>query len=424
VRKTGRRGAGEQPVEGQPRLPLKELIWESLYQTVLQAGLVFVLEVLEAEREVVCGPRYRHDTEREAHRAGHVGSSLVLGGRRVAVRRPRVRTVDGREVDLPSWMAWSGEDPLNERAVEQMVLGVSTRRYARSLEPLPEPMEESGTSKSSVSRRFIQGTEKKLAELMSRDLSGLDLVAIYIDGLHFHGHVVVVAVGVTSEGKKVVLGLWEGATENAATCKALLEDLGDRGLRTDRALLVVIDGSKALAKAVKAIFGARALIQRCQVHKVRNVVDQLSKEKQESVKSTMNQAYRTTDSARSKQLLENLARSLEREHPGAAASLREGLEETLTVKGLGLSGTLERTFSTTNLAENLNGNVRQTSQRVKRWRGGLMILRWCAAGMLDAEKHFRRVRGHKEMPKLVEALRAHDAELDGNVTPNSAVIAA
>lgn len=424
MRKNGSKRPEGQRAGGQRELPLRELVRESLYATVVQAGLVLVLEVLEGEREAVCGPRYRHDVEREAHRAGHVESSLVMGGRRVGMRRPRARTVEGGEVELPSWTAWSREDPLDERAVEQMVLGVSTRRYGRSLEPVPEGLEERGTSKSSVSRRFVQGTEKKLAELMSRNLSELDLVATFIDGVHFHDHVVVVPVGVTRDGTKHTLGLWEGATENWATCNALLEDLVERGLRTDRTLLVVIDGSKALAKAVRAIFGKRAVIQRCQVHKVRNVTDQLPKGKRESVKSAMNQAYRTADWKRAKRLLENLARGLEREHPGAAASLREGLEETLTAKRLGLSGALERTFSTTNLAENLIGNVRQTSRRVKRWRGGQMILRWCAAGVLEAETHFRRVKGHKHIPTLVAALCRHDAELDETAALESAVTAA
>lgn len=424
MRKNGSQGPARQRGEAQRELALRELVRESLYATVVEAGLVFVLEVLEGEREAVCGPRYRHDREREAHRAGHVASSLVLGGRRVGLKRPRVRTVEGEEVELPSWTAWSSEDPLDARAVEQMVLGVSTRRYGRSLEPVPEGLEERGVSKSAVSRRFVQGTEKKLAELMGRDLSELDLVALYLDGVHFHDHVVVVPVGVRRDGTKHVLGLREGATENAATCKALLEDLVERGLSTDRTLLVVMDGSKALARTVEAIFGGRAVVQRCQVHKVRNVTEQLPKGKRESVKGAMNQAYRTADWRRAKRLLENLARGLEPEHPGAAASLREGLEETLTVKRLGLSGALERTFSTTNLAENLIGNVRQTSRRVKRWRGGQMILRWCAAGVLEAETHFHRVKGHRQIPTLVTALRRHDTEIDGIASVDGAVTAA
>jgi len=409
---------------GQVVLPLGELIREVLYDTVLMAGMEVVREVLEAEREAVCGPRYRHDTEREAHRAGHVPSSLVLGGRRVAVQRPRVRTVEGEEVVLPSWRAWSRQDPLEERAVEQMIVGVSTRAYGRSLESVPEELEERGMSKSTVSRRFVVGTEKKLAELMSRDLSELDLVALYIDGVHFHDHIVVVSVGVTRDGTKHMLGLWEGATENGETCRALLENLVGRGRRTDRTILTVIDGSKALESALRATFGKRLEIQRCQVHKTRNVMGALPKEKRESVRSTLNQAYRTEDHGRGKRMLENLARQLEREHPGAAASVREGLEQTLTVKRLGLSGALERTFSTTNGIENVIGRVRETTGRVKRWRGGHMILRWCAAGVLEAESRFRRVNGYRQIPSLVAALQGRDAELDALASLDSAVTAA
>lgn len=424
MRKSGRREAEGQRAERQQELPLMERVREALYETVVVAGLAFVMEVLEVEREAVCGPRYQRGGERQAYRAGHVESSLVLGGRRVGMRRPRVRSVAGQEVELPSWTAWSREDPLEERAVEQMVVGVSTRRYRRSLEEAPEGLEERGTSKSAVSRRFVQGTEKKLRELMSRDLSGLELVALYVDGVHFEDHVVVVVVGVSGDGCKHVLGIWEGATENGATCTALLEDLVERGLRTERSILVVIDGSKALAKAIRAVFGKRVEIQRCQVHKTRNVLDALPKAKRESVKKTLNQAYRTDDAKRAERMLDNLARQLEQEHPGAAASVREGLSETLTVKRLGLTGALERTFSSTNAAENLMGQVRDTSRRVKRWRGGQMILRWCAAGVLEAERRFHRVKGFSQLPRLSEALRRRDAEIDGTPSPNSAVIAA
>lgn len=370
MKKDAGKGAGKQRggEERQEVLPLAELVREALYETVLMSGLAYVSEVLEAEREAVCGPRYRHDEYREAYRSGHSESSLVLGGRRVVVRRPRVRTVSGEEVELPSWRVWSETDPLERRAVEQMVVGVSTRRRSRE----PEGVTARGTSKSAVSRRFVQGTERKLAELTGRDLSDLELAVLMIDGVHFAEHVVVTAVGVDVEGRKHVLGLWEGATENGASCTALLEDLVERGLDTERAILVVIDGSKALKKAVRSVFGERARIQRCQTHKKRNVLDQLPKSMRESVKAAMNEAYRTRDPERARRLLENLARRLRREHPGAAASLEEGLEETLTVKGFGLEENLERIFSTTNLIENLHGQVRDLTRRVKRWRGGAM----------------------------------------------------
>jgi putative transposase len=393
-------------------LRLPGMVRDALYDTVIFTGLACVDEVLEAERVTLCGARYLHRADRQALRAGHLASSLVLGGRRVAVSRPRVRSVEGRELRLPSWLEWSARDPLDQRAMEQMVLGVSTRRYARSLEPLPEGVEVRGISKSAVSERFVYGTERKLGELMSRDLRGLPLVALMIDGVHFGEHVVLAAVGVDERGGKHVLGLREGATENAAAVKALLVDLVERGLDTNRALLIVIDGAKALHKAVVEVFGRRALIQRCREHKKRNVSDALPERLRAPIRSAMNQAYATRDAGRARRLLDNLARRLEHQHPGAAASLREGLEETLTVMRLGLPENLERVLSSTNLIENLFSRVREIGRRVKRWQNGTMVLRWTAAGVLEAERGFRKLAGYRATATLIAALRAHDAQLD------------
>lgn len=251
------------------------------------------------------------------------------------------------------------------------------------------------------------GTANKLAALMRRKLSGLKLVAVMIDGVHFAGHVVLAAVGIDLGGEKHPLGLREGATENAAACKALLEDLIERGLPTDRSLLFVIDGAKALRKVVTDTFGA-ALIQRCRQHKRRNVIDALPERMRATVSSAMSQAYASGDLKRARQLLENLARSLERAHPGAAASLREGLDEILTVMRLDLPESLERVLSSTNLMENLFSRVREIARRVRHWQGGTMILRWTAAGVLEAERNFRKVAGYRSLAKLDAALRAHD----------------
>jgi putative transposase len=397
---------------GQLWLRLSAMVREALYDTVMVTGLACVDEVLEAERAALCGARYEHLADRQALRAGHVASSLVLGGRRVAVSRPRVRSVDGCELKLPSWREWSARDPLEARALEQMVLGVSTRRYARSLEPLPAAVAARGTSKSAVSERFVYGTERKLGELLSRDLHGLKLVALMIDGVHFGEHVVLAAVGVDEGGHKHVLGLREGATENAAAVKALLADLVERGLDTGRALLVVIDGAKALHKAVAEVFGRRALIQRCREHKKRNVTEALPERLRAGVRSAMVQAYASGDAKRARRLLENLARQLEHQHPGAAASLREGLEETLTVMRLELPENLERILSSTNLIENLFSRVREIGRRVKRWQSGTMVLRWTAAGVIEAERGFRKLAGYRALPTLVAALHTHDAQLD------------
>src|ERR1700680_1311168 len=401
----GRKKAADQ---GQLWLRVAGFVRKALYETVIGAGLACVDEALEAERVALCGARYEHAVDRKALRAGHAGSSLVLGGRRVAINRPRARSVEGRELRLPSWREWSARDPLDERALEQMVLGVSTRGYARSLEPLPEAVTVRGVSKSAVSERFVYGTERKLAELMSRELGQLRVVALLIDGVHFGEHVVLAAVGVDEHGDKHVLGLREGATENAAAVRALLADLVERGLDTNRSLLIVIDGAKALHKAVVEVFGTRALIQRCREHKKRNVTDALPERLRASVRSAMNQAYATREAKRARRLIDNLARRLEHQHPGAAASLREGLDETLTMMRLGLPENLERVLSSTNLIENLFSRVREIGRRVKRWQSGTMVLRWTAAGVLEAERGFRKVTGYRAMPALVTALRAHD----------------
>ena len=425
VRKNGKREPlREAAGQGQLWLQLPGLVREALYETVIAAGLACVDEVLEAERSGLCGTRYQHVPERQASRAGHVASSLVLGGRRVAVSRPRARSVDGHELSLPSWREWSTRDPLTARAVEQMVLGVSTRRYARSLEPLPPTASVRGISKSAVSERFVYGTERKLAELMSRELGKFSFTALFIDGVHFGEHLVLAAVGVDDHGEKHVLGLREGATENSAACKALLADLIERGLDTEHSLLIVIDGAKALHKAVVEVFGARALIQRCREHKKRNVSEALPERLRASVRTTMNQAYATRDAKRARRLLDNLARRLEDQHPGAAASLREGLDETLTVMRLGLPENLERVLSSTNLIENLFSRVREIGRRVRHWQSGTMVLRWSAAGVLEAERSFRKIIGYRAMPILVAALRAHDAEIDRGSTVDHAEKAA
>jgi len=327
------------------------------------------------------------------------------------MRRPRARTRDGEEVVLPSWEHFADEDVLNERAMEQMLVGVSTRKYQRSLESVGDKLETRGTSRSAVSRRFVAGTEKRLAALLERRLEALRLVALMIDGIVLDEHTILVAIGIDVEGKKHVLGLREGATENATSCKELLASLVERGLAIDHALLVVIDGSKALRKAVADVFGTRALVQRCQEHKLRNVVDQLPEDMRKTVRRAMQDAYRSRDVGRAKKRLMNLHRSLDGHHPGAAASLVEGLDETLTVVALDLSPLLERTLATTNPIENVMGTVRRVSRNVKRWRDGQMMLRWVAAALLEGEHNFRRVKGHKGIPRLLAALREHDVQL-------------
>lgn len=398
--------AGREQARMQLVLGLRHLVRENLREFVIGAGVEALVGVLEEERTRLVGPKYARLPERKAQRAGWAPGELVMGGRRVQVRRPRARTLDGQELQLPSWTAFGAVDPLHERAVEQMLVGVSTRRYARSLEALPEDLPSRGTSRSAVSRRFVAATERQMSEWLGRDLSALDLGVLMIDGVYIEEHVMLVALGIDADGHKHVLGVREGATENAAACTALLADLRDRGLHVERPMLAVIDGAKALAKAVRNVFGERAIIQRCQAHKTRNVVDQLPEDMKPSVRQALRDAYAASDGDRAHTMLKNLVRRLRGEHPGAASSLDEGLDETISVKRLRLSRKLERQLSTTNAIENLIGSVRRLSGRVKRWRGGKMILRWTVAAVCDAATRFRKITGAREgMGELMRVLR-------------------
>lgn len=384
----------------------------TLHDAIVSAGMSVLSALLEEERTKLCGPHYAHVRGRVATRAGHVDGELPFGGRRVRVRRPRVQSVEGNEIHLKTWEQFSAADPLTPRAVEQMTLGVATRKYARSLEPAPPGLPTRGTSKSAVSRRFVADTREKLGEMMSRDLSAIDLCAIMIDGIHIGEHLVLVGLGIDRQGDKHIVGVYEGATENTVCCAGLLSDLEARGLRCNRALLFVIDGSKALAKAIRAKFGARALIQRCQVHKRRNVLDHLPEQMKRNARRTISAAYQSANAERAARMLHALARQLEKKHPSAAASLREGLDETLTVMRFGLPLALARTLSTTNPIEFINGRIRRTTRNVARWDGGDMVLRWLAVALMEAGKTFRKLRGYAGIPKLVAALRAHDKRLN------------
>jgi putative transposase len=397
----------------QRHLPLVDLLVDTraeLMELAVTSGLKVLTTMLEQDRTAICGPRYQHQEERQASRAGTVPSEVVLGGRKVAIRRPRVRR-DGAEVALPTFQAFADNDPLNRRVVEQMLVGVATRQYARSLEPVPAPVVSRGTSKSAASRRFVAKTRAQLEAWQAQPLDRLDLVGLVLDGVHVGEHCLIVALGIAADGQKHALGLWEGSTENATLCQSLLSNLQSRGLRTDRSLLVILDGSKALRKAVRDLFGHVALVQRCQVHKLRNVLDHLPERQRTWAKAILQRAYRRADVATARRLLTDLARRLDTDQPSAAESVREGLDETLTVLEFNLPEALRRSLTTTNAAESLISRTRHVKRNVKRWRGGQMVVRWVAAGVLEAVKGFRRLKGHKSMPQLVAALRARDQQL-------------
>jgi putative transposase len=291
-----------------------------------------------------------------------------------------------------------------------MAAGVSTRRYAGTLDELPPPDEPGSVSKSAVSRRWVALTQAQLGQWLSCPLDKLDLPVVMIDGIHFHERVILVALGIDARGHKHVLGLHEGSTENTRVVRSLLSDLVDRGLDADRCRLWVIDGGKALRKAIVECFGQRALVQRCQEHKRRNVIEHLPKDMHASVGRALRDAWDSGNAALALKPLQRLATSLAAKHPGAAASLREGLDDTLTVQRLGIEGALYRTLRTTNPIANLNGSIAHFTRNVKRWKDGQMTLRWVAGALSDAKQRFRKLRGHREMKTLLAALAAKSTD--------------
>jgi putative transposase len=391
-----------------PLLSVLEDAESAFFGLCVDTGKQVLAAMMEQDRIAHCGPAGRHDPERRALRAGSTESAIVLGGRRIGMRRPRARSREQGELRLPSFEAVSKEDPLDRHTLDAIASGVAMRRYGRSLGPLPAGERERATSKSAVSRRFVALTEQRLAEAFSVRLDELDLRVVMVDGIAFRDHCVLLALGIDTDGAKHALGLWEGSTENASVAKALLRDLVERGLPTDRTLLFVLDGSKALRKAIRDVFGGLALVQRCQVHKQRNVLDHLPQSLRPSVVRALRQAWDASRAELARRQLERLAASLETEHPGAAASIREGLDETLTLQALGIEGALYRTLRSTNPIENLNGSVADYARNVKRWRGGQMILRWVGAAVVEAGNRFHKIRGHRDLARLVQALENHD----------------
>lgn len=384
---------------------------DDFFVLCVHAGMQALAGMQEYDRTRVCGEKWSRDPGRQAVRGGSAPAEITLGGRRIAVARLRAANREGKELSLPSFVWAAKRDPLDEHTLEALVAGVSTRKYAALLDPLPEGTSERSVSKSAVSRRFVALSRKKLEECLSRPLGDLDLWVVMVDGIKFRDRTVLLAMGIDRGGTKHVLGIREGTTENATVARELLAELVDRGLPADRPLLFVMDGAKALRKAIRQVFGKQAVVQRCQVHKMRNVVEHLPAHMQASVRRAMRQAYEATTPELARRQLERLAASLEEEHPGAAASLREGLEETLTLQRLGIEGALWRTLRSTNPIENLNGGIAQFTRNVRRWRGGAMVLRWVGAAVLESEKKFRRIRGYRQMPQLVLALsRSGEAE--------------
>jgi len=378
----------------------------SLREVMVNFGLRAFSEMLEEDRTQLCGPKHRPQPQRGAYRHGYDEGRVVLGGRKITLSKPRVRSVEGAELELPCWGRAQEEDPLQERVLEQMLVGVSSRAYGRSLESLSEELPSRSASRSSFSRQLVARTTQQVEAFLSRPLGEVDLPIVMLDGTPLGDHILVTALGIDAEGRKHVLGVIEGSTESEEVCLSLLRNLIERGLAVERARLFVIDGGKGARKAIRAVFAGWALIQRCHVHKSRNVVEKLPERKRTWVRAALKRAWSQPTVAKAREKLLDLAEQLEGDHPSAAGSIREGLDETLTLTGLGVSGWLWKTLHSTNPIENLQGSLKRVAHNVKNWKGGAMALRWAVAALLEAEKGFRRIKGHRELPQLLAALEA------------------
>ena len=344
---------------------------------------------MTADVEDLCGRRHARSPDRRGHRWGRTRGKIGYQGGKVDIVRPRVRGADGEALPLPSWTATAAEDWLGKTAMNLMLIGVATRKIGRAVRlpdgPLPR-VDGDGTSKSAASRRFVALSQERLEEWLASDISQLDLLVIQIDGLRVAEDIVLIgAIGIDGKGDKHILGLVEGATENAAAAQALLDNLIERGLDPKVPRLFILDGAKALSKAVRATFGRQTLIQCCQVHKARNIAERCPKKHVASVRRTLRKAWELDDAAEAERLIRDLARRMEKEAPGVSGSILEGLYEMLTVNRLRLPPELRRSLACTNAIENMQGTIRRVTRNVKRWRDASMALRWAAAGMMEAK---------------------------------------
>ena len=387
-------------------LPMAEMLgWlrQGVGELIRQAGLRLMDLLMQEEVRELVGERSQRQADRTAHRWGSERGYCVVMGQKVPVERPRVRSTDDQEVRLGSYEMFHRGEPLTETVWEKLMLGLSTRKYDQAVRQFTEAY---GLEKSAISEHFIEASRKKLKEMMERRLDKTRLCALLIDATPFAGQQLVVAMGISQDGRKMILGLRQGATENATVVGELLGDLVSRGLNFSEPRLYILDGGKALTAAVKKHAGESAAIQRCQVHKRRNVLDHLTDEQKPVVAQRLNAAYALEDHAAAKQALNTLHRELMDLNPSAARSLGEGMEETLTVHRLHVPMQLRKTLASTNVIESAFSIVEQVCKNVKRWHGGDQRERWGGSGLLVAQKQFRKVTGHKQIPALLRELEA------------------
>lgn len=384
-----------------PMSPLLSEVAGAIEQTATQAGLLMMKALIDEEVEQIAGTRYGHQADRQATRWGHDEGHVIFCGRKVAISRPRVRSVEGREVPLQRYQAFAHPERMEEAVSQRILRRVSTRDYAGVLE---EVCDGYGIQKSSVSRHWKAASRQQLKEMLERPLGELDLCVLFLDGKEFHDFTLIVAVGVDRQGQKYVLGLWSGATENAEVCGALLDDLIERGLSKDKPYLFVLDGAKALKKAVVSRFGSQTLIQRCRVHKKRNIQKYLPKKYHGMLSLKLKMAWGMTEYDKALKELHKVHDWLASINQEAAASLDEGMQETLTVNRLNLPPQLRRIFSSTNLIESCFSRAGDLCRNVKRWRDGNMARRWAASVLLDAQSRFRRIQAYSQLPQLINAM--------------------
>jgi len=401
---------GKQKAENKNRLlleaqlPMSELIAgvrQDIEGFAAQLGLTIIQRVMAAEIEQKVGKWGQQQTHRHGHQPGYV----IYGGRKVSLERPRLRSLEDQEVPLASYQAFQTEGKLQAAVARQLTRQCSTRNYEGAID---DCLKGYGIKRSSVSRHWKAATVKELETLMQRPIPK-DLLVLMIDSKFFGGDCLVAAIGIDLQGRKHVLGIWHGATENSTVVKGLLEDLVSRGLESERKMLIVLDGAKALRKAVQMVLGDQGLVQRCRIHKLRNVLDQLPEEKKAQAGWRLRSAWAKKDPKVAEKELRQTAKWLEASWPMAAASLLEGLAETLTVQNLNLPPTLGRILSNTNLIENCFSQAAHRTRQVKRWDGPKMILRWTAAALLSAEKNFRRIKGCEQLSLLEKVLHESEA---------------
>jgi putative transposase len=409
----------EMAVEGNPAvqmmLPLAEMVgWlrKGVGELIRQAGLQLMDLMMQEEVRALAGERSQQQAERTATRWGSERGYCVVMGQKVPIKRPRVRTTDNQEVRLGTYELFHRGEPLTETVWEKLMLGLSTRKYGEAVRQFSEAY---GLEKSAISEHFIEASRKKLKAMMERRLDKMRLCALLIDATPFEGQQMVAALGIGEDGRKTILGIRQGATENATVVGELLTELMERGLDFTEPRLYILDGAKALSAAVKKHAGESAAIQRCQVHKRRNVLDHLTEEQKPGVAKKLNAAYALEDYTAAKQALNTLHRELMDLNPSAARSLGEGMEETLTVHRLHVPMQLRKTMASTNVIESAFSIVEHVCKNVKRWHGGDQRERWVGSGLLVAEKQFRRVQGHKHIPVLIR-------ELESMTAPNTKVV--